>query len=457
MREVDRTLAQTLMAEFARLIVSEDLTKSLLALHSDLEASSEALMSDIVRTIDLHLNDPAARQVKAVLQTFQQSTSMKVTFPLMELEAARGDMEEFMQSHLRELSLQTESQELIGALSQKLANHASRVQELVQALELVEEEVSLQVIIGLGAHIPLEANFFPGILEGLAGRLGLAPPGILNPPTSVREGMACHWASALRESLQRTEGRDIDLGQVTNTVVPLGLHLDYDLNFRNRRVDDVALTLTSHLLSGLIGSLDQLERPGIPGETAPFKADENLWDLSGVPPKPDVPGPSHDDGMASKMCASKGEVLETESHGQEESCQDQPPSEPDPEQIAEIVISEEDESDLTIKEPQAASTPRIEPAQSQKRSLEDRTPRPSPPKKRATRGGEKSMPQWEAALPTGAKVEDLLPKRYETFTVDNNWVHWVRCSLLGLETGTTPSKEDIDTSECFIPRAAARE
>ena len=73
------------------------------------------------------------------------------------------------------------------------------------------------------------------------------------------------------------------------------------------------------------------------------------------------------------------------------------------------------------------------------------------------RGEEKSTLQWEAALPTGVKVEDLLPKRYETFTVDNNWVHQVRCSLLGLETGTTPSKEDINTLECFIPQATAWE
>ena len=111
MWEVDRILAQTLMAEFVtlQLIVNEDLTKSLLALCSDLEASSEMFVSDIVRTIGLHPNDPAARQVKAVLQTFQQSTSMKVTLPLMELEAACGDLEEFMQSRLRELSSQTKS------------------------------------------------------------------------------------------------------------------------------------------------------------------------------------------------------------------------------------------------------------------------------------------------------------------------------------------------------------
>ena len=158
-------------------------------------------MSDIVRTTALHPNDPVAHQVKAASQTFQQSTSMKVTLPLMQLEAACGDMEEFMQSCLRELSLQTESQELIGALSQKLADHASWVQELVQVPELTEEEVSLQVIIGLGAHQPLEANFFPGILEGLVGRLSLAPPGIINPPTSIQEGMAHHWAAALREAI----------------------------------------------------------------------------------------------------------------------------------------------------------------------------------------------------------------------------------------------------------------
>ena len=144
-REVDWTLTQTLMAEFVRLqlIVGEVFTKSLIALCTDLEASCEVLMSDIARTLDLHPDDPASHQVKAALHKFQQTTSLKVTLPLMELEAARDDMEEFMQSHLREISSQTESRELIGELSQKLAAHTSRVRELVQVLELKEGEVSL--------------------------------------------------------------------------------------------------------------------------------------------------------------------------------------------------------------------------------------------------------------------------------------------------------------------------
>ena len=61
MRELERTLVRTLMAEFARLqlILGEDLTKSLSALRSELETSSEALSSDLVSVLNLHSGDPA--------------------------------------------------------------------------------------------------------------------------------------------------------------------------------------------------------------------------------------------------------------------------------------------------------------------------------------------------------------------------------------------------------------
>ena len=191
-QELDQTLARTLLAESARvqLIIGGDFTKSLIALHTDLEAFCEVLLSDITRTLNLHPDDTASRQVKTTLEKLQQTTSLKVNLPLMKLEAAREDMEEFLQSHLREISSQTESRELIEELSQKLSAHASRVWELVQVPKLAELEVSQQVIVGLAMGQPLEANFFPGILEGLAGRLGLMPPGVTDPPTSSRAGMS---------------------------------------------------------------------------------------------------------------------------------------------------------------------------------------------------------------------------------------------------------------------------
>ena len=118
------------------------------------------------------------------------------------------------------------------------------------------------------------------------------------------------------------------------------------------------------MLPGLIGNICQLERLEIPGEPTSFKADGDLWGPSRVPHKPDVPSPSHDKGKASKRPASEGDAQENEPPGQGESPQDQPPSEPDQEEITEIVISGED--DFTIQEPQGSSTPRSEWVQSQK-------------------------------------------------------------------------------------------
>ena len=144
------------------------------------------------------------------------------------------------------------------------------------------------------------------------------------------------------------KGRDINLEQVTHTVVPPGVHMNYGLDFQTRRVDDIAPTLTSPLLSSLIDKIRQLEKPAIPGKPASFKVNKGLWGLGWAPPKPDVPGPSHDDGMASKMPTSEGEVLENEPCGQGESTKDPPLFEPDPEEVAEIVISGDDDSDLSI-------------------------------------------------------------------------------------------------------------
>ena len=133
--ELERTLVHTLMAEFVRLqlILGEDLIKSLTALHSELETSSEALSSDLVRALNLHSDNLAFPQVKELIQKYQQSIFMKVNLPLMELGAAREDMEGFLQICLRELSSQSESQEMIKELSQTLSAHANRIQEAIQA------------------------------------------------------------------------------------------------------------------------------------------------------------------------------------------------------------------------------------------------------------------------------------------------------------------------------------
>ena len=155
---------------------------------------------------------------------------------------------------------------------------------------------------------PLEANFFSGILEGVTGRLGLAPPSVPNPPASARVGGSRQWAATLREAVLKMEGRDIDLGLVAHDMLPPRLHLDYDLDFQTRRVDDIAPTLTPSLLSGLVGNIHKLKKPKIPTKPIPFEVEEGLGGHGWVPPKPEATGPSHDVGVTPQIPTSKGEV-----------------------------------------------------------------------------------------------------------------------------------------------------
>ena len=160
----------------------------------------------------------------------------------------------------------------------------------------------------------------------------------------------------------RNERRDIDLEQATPNVVYPGLHLDYDLDFQTRRVDDIAPTLTSPLLSGLISNICLHGRPEVPREPVSSKAEEGLWGHSRAPTRPDAPGPSHDGGLVPQMQMGEVEAKENKPRKQGGIDLDQTLLGPDPEEVAAVVILDDDEADLPINMPQAASTPKSEPA-----------------------------------------------------------------------------------------------
>ena len=122
-----------------------------------------------------------------------------------------------------------------------------------------------------------------------------------------------------------------------------------------------------------------------------------------------------------------------------------------PEDAAAIIISDDDETSFPTDWPQAIPTPKIELAWGQKRPSEDRSPCSSPPKKWATEEKEESPPPCEAVLPRGVLEEDILPKRYEIFTSDYDWVQSIMGSLLGLEADASPSRRDMYNSSRFVP------
>ena len=93
-----------------------------------------------------------------------------------------------------------------------------------------------------------------------------------------------------------TEGREVNPDRVTPHLVHPGLHQEYNLDFRMQRLDDIATTLMSPMLAGLISSVRLMGRPVVPREPASPKTEEGLWGHGGAPARPDVPGPSHIDG-----------------------------------------------------------------------------------------------------------------------------------------------------------------
>ena len=192
MRELEQAAVHTLMAEFTRLqlILGEDLTKGLSVLCSELETSSEALSSDLLSVLNLHSGDPAFPWVKELIQKHHQSISMKVNLPLIELKAAREDLGRFLQGHLHELSSDPRSWEVVKELSQTLSSYAHRVREAILVPGIKQLAVFNRVMLGLAVDQPLEAILFPGILDGLSGRLGLMPLGVVDLPTSAREGVS---------------------------------------------------------------------------------------------------------------------------------------------------------------------------------------------------------------------------------------------------------------------------
>ena len=105
----------------------EDLTKSLSALHSELEASSEVLSATLLNVLNLRPGDPAFPQVRDLIQRHHQLVSMKVNLPLAELEAAKEDLDRFLQECLCELGSDPRAQKVLEEVTQAQASYNRKV------------------------------------------------------------------------------------------------------------------------------------------------------------------------------------------------------------------------------------------------------------------------------------------------------------------------------------------
>ena len=450
-REVEQVAVSTLMVEFARLeaILGEDLSQSLSALRSELEASNEALSADMLNVLNLCPGDLGFSQVKELLQKHHQSVSLKVNLPLIELEAAKEDLNRFLQERLHELGSSPQAQEALGEITRRLLGYNHRVAEIVNDTPGVEQPgVFNQIALAMAVEQPLEAVLLPGILDGLSARLSMPAPGVVNPATSAREGVSQRWAVTLREAVMTTEGKEVNPDQITHHVVHPALHQDYASVFRSRRAADIAPTLMSPILVGIASSIRLTERLTMPKGPETPKAQEGLQGGGEALVQLDIPGPLH---IGKPMEMEEEKPLGALLIDFDATILTNLPEDP-----ADIIILDDNEPSFTDSYPEAISTPIIESASDRKWSSEDTSPSTSPQKKQATKETV-DPPSPHVSLLKGTMEKDLLPKRHEVFTSDYERVQHVRGRLLGLEADDSPSKSQIECSSHFHLRMAVSE
>ena len=307
------------------------------------------------------------------------------------------------------------------------------------------------MIFGIVSAQPLESNFFPSILEGLLGRLGIAAPGVQDPPASSQGGASRAWANVVSEAIEKRENRQVELDAPPSSGMPPGLCIDSEEDFLRRRSQQVSPGFTNPAFMSLMtDSIYKIKLPGVPLEAQPFAKLGTRTPTphdSAVgkddPETPSLPGSMVGTSLVDKVSQESPETPITVSDTDEES-EVKDPLEVDPDKdstyLTEVNLSR---SDCVLQD-----------LESQKRThgiSEGATvSKDSVPSKKAAIKKERDVEDSEGSGPP----EDLLRKtRASVYDKDSEGAQVVRKMILGLEE--LPTQQDIDSSPVFALRKAS--
>ena len=299
-RVVDQALAKSLMVEFLRLklITGDDLSTTLRTWHADMEATTEEFPRDLDSATQTSTALPSKNAaVEAALHKYREVAKLKLALPLTQLDAAREEMEKFIQFHLEELQSQQETRHLVVELSSRITDHQSRVRQVLRSEPLRHPKVAPLVLVGMAADRPLESNFFPGLLEGLLGRLGIAAPGESKPPTSSQEDADHLWSSAVHEAISQIEQREVETPGSAG--LPQCLDLHYEEDFLEKRSHQVLLFIPS-----MANVVYKAFKPPVVPKALPSASSHKVPSVSSQPedggPEPEMSEPKESTPSTSK-------------------------------------------------------------------------------------------------------------------------------------------------------------
>ena len=437
-REIDQALSKSFMVEFLRLkvITGDDLSGTLRTWQVDMEAATDKFLRDLDAATQTSTTLPSKNAAGGVaLRKFRAATQLRVALPLTRLDEAREEMEKFIQSRLEELRSPQETKNLIGELFSRITDHRGRVCELLPSEPLRHPEVIPLIMVGLAADRPLKSNFFPGLLEGLLGSLGLAAPGEGNPPTSSHEGTGCAWSTAMCQAISQMEQKDVDVPEAVG--LPPNLDLRYEEDFLEKQ---------RHLIPPVFS--DPLFIPKM--AKAVFKIVKPPVVLKALPPAsghevPSAPHQPEGGGPEQGVLKLEESVPNT--------------SQPSPqvqEQISEASNTDSDKADEPTPEeewPHRSLKVRL-PLKHLKRSHQTMTSSSkdgvTPSKVRK----EMEAKETEASTLTGPSEATLQKARFELYKKDLPEVQEVRAQILSLDEGEEVTQNALDSSPTFHLRWA---
>ena len=361
-----------------------------------------------------------------------------MALPLTQLDEAREEMGKFIQSRLEELQSQQETRNLIEELSSRITDHRGRVRQLLRSEPLRHPEVVPLILVGMAADRPLKSNFFPGLLEGLLGSLGIAAPGEGNPPSSSREGAGCTWSSAVREAISWIEQKEVEAPRAVG--LPQSLDLCYKEDFLKKQRHQIPpIFLDPVFIPHMAKVVFKVVKPPVVLKALPSA---NSHEVPSAPNQPE-------DGWPKLEVSEQKESTPSTSQ----------PSQQVQEQISEASNTDSDKADEpTPEEEQPLRSLKVRlPLKLLKRDNKATT---SGSKDGATPSKvwkESEANEAEATASTGPSEAALCKAWFELYAKDLPEVQEVRARILGLDEGEKVTQKILDSSPTFHLRQAADE
>ena len=439
-REIDQAFSKYLMVEFLRLqaITGDDLSEILWTWQANMEATTDKLLRDLDAATQTSTTLPSKNAAVGVaLCQFREATQLLMALPLTRLDEAREEMGKFIRFRLEELRSQQETRNLIGELSSRITDHQGRVCQLLCSEPLRHPEVVPLILVGMAADRPLKSNFFPGLLEGLLGNLGIAAPGEGNPPSSSQEGAGHAWSSAMCEAISQIEQKEVEAPVAVG--LPQSLDLRYEEDFLKKQRHQIPPIFSDPLfIPHMAKAVFKVVKPPVVLKALPSA---NSCEVPSAPNQPEDGGPELEVSEPKESAPSTSQ-----------------PCQQVQEQISEASNTDSDKAD--------ESTPEEEqPLRSLKVRLPlkllkcDNKAMTSGSKDGATPSKvrkESEADEAEATASTGPSEAALRKARFELYKKDLPEVQEVHAQILDLDEGEITQKV-LDSSPAFHLRQVADE